>query len=292
MMLNSLLTRLAFPSVLLLSSLPLAAHAQLRPRPSAEKCAQWQQGLAAGGEAALHALAFGWLAACDVGAVALADAIRASTTEQGTAFLFELATEAAQIRDERVLDAALEVAAAQRASRPARAAAILVLVAQVGSGWDYPSGTGSALLTEPLPREGLCGPGLFSPTFATDNGLPPDHRRLIAVVLDQIAGQGGHPLLRNLARCSRPVLGLGIPPQIDVSKVTLRNVCGTTFRVHNNTPEFLIFSFSVVGAAERGDLAIEARKRSEFTTTQEGTVQLLYDDRVIQTASSGSPPCR
>jgi len=297
-MIRSLSTRFAFLNVLFLANLPLPASAQigLRPRPSVEECAGWEQELAAGiaisAEAAIQALASGWLAACDDGAAALGDAIRASAAEQDTAFLFALALEAAGIRDERVLNVALEVAAERSASRPARAAAILVLVAQAGGTWDFTAVTRSALLTEPLPRERICGSVLYGHTFTTDNGLPSDYRRRIAVVLDAIARQGGHPLLPNLARCSRPVVGRGIPPQVDVSRVTLRNVCETTFLVHNRTPEFLIFSYGMVGSTDHRDLPVDARKRREFITTQEGTVQLSYDGRVIQTASSTDRPCR
>ncbi|HEX7091537.1 MAG TPA: hypothetical protein VF192_15460 [Longimicrobiales bacterium] len=285
--------RLAIGTALLCIAAPAAALAQgLRPRPSEADCATWREDLAAGDSAALHAVTYGWLAACDdVGAIALADAIRAAGAERDTAYLFRLATQAAQIRDARVFDAAIGLAEERGASVPARAAAILILTAQLGSGWDYPGVSGAELLTQPLPGNDLCGPGTSSPGFATDNGLPADHRRRAAAVLDAIA-QHGHPLLRNLARCSRAAVGAGIPPQIDVSRVRLRNVCGTTFRVHNNTPEFLVFSYTVVGTDETRDLPIQAHDHAEFTTTNEGTVQLLYDGRVIAEESTGKKPCR
>jgi hypothetical protein len=285
--------RLGLFSLVLLAGLPLTTSAQgLRPPPSAEECARWEQELAAGGDAALNALTSGWLAACERGAILLSDAIRASRDQQSVRFLFGLASQAAQIRDGQVLDAALGLAADGRASRPARAAAMLVLVAMAGSGWDYPGVAGADLLTDPLPSSGLCGPAPSGRTFATERELPPDYRRRAAAVLDPIAAGGGAPLLKNLARCSRPVLGLGIPPQIDVSRVTLGNVCGTTFRVHNTTAEYLVFSFSVVGTEERGDLPIAAHKHREFTTTHDGTVQLSYDGRVIQSLGRGARPCK
>ncbi len=280
-------TRIVLLASLLLGAAPSAVHAQFRDDPSAAECRRWLQDLSAGGEAALDVLQFGWVAGCrEEAVVPLASAIRSSRAEGDPEFLYALVKEAAQIRDERILDAALEVATANGASEPARAAAIVVLATQFGGDLDYPGVEGAALLTEPLPDEGLCGPGLSPVPRTVENPLPPGSGRRVAAAFDQLALHGPR-LLRNLARCARTALGSDIPPQIDVSESSIENRCGTTYRVHNNTPLWLVYQFRVPATGESGDLPIGARLRREFTTRTEGTVELRYDGRLVDTAEPG-----
>jgi hypothetical protein len=278
---------------LLACAWPSASAAQgIRPRPTAAECGEWSRNLAAGGARAHGALTYGWLAACPSGAATLGAAIRAARAERDTSYLFGLAVQAAQVRDRAVLDAGLEVAGDDRASDRARAASLLVVVAQLGAGWSYPGVSGAELLTKPVPDRGICGPGVGGGSFATENPLPQGHERRVARVLDGIAAGGGTPLLRNLARCSRSALGNGVPIQIDVSRVRATYVCGNTFRVRNNTSEFLVFGYSVEGSGDRGDLNVDAHKHRDFQVEDQGTLRLLYDGRVIATVPNERKPCR
>lgn len=97
------------------------------------------------------------------------------------------------------------------------------------------------------------------------------------------------PLLRNLARCSRSSLGPGIPPQIDVSRSSIRNRCGTTYRVHDNTPKRLIYQVLVPETGESRDLPIEARSHRELTTRTGEAVELRHDGELVDTAEPGRP---
>ncbi len=192
---------------------------RLAAPPSAEECQRWATALNGG-------VLTGWLPYCPALAPsAFAAAVRAARAVTDTAYLSGLAARAGDVRDLRIFDAALEVAADGRASDRARILGLLITVSQLGSSQDivFHSIARSELFTQVLPAEGMCGFGpASSDGIAFDNGLPDDANRRAARVIDGIRfANGTSTLLRNFARCARSAVGRDIPPQVDVSQIRL-----------------------------------------------------------------------
>ena len=274
---------------------PGVALAQFRRElPSAAECAAWARGLAAGGREALEALDTGWLAGCpSSGPTALASALRGARAETDTAYLARLAGAAGNLEHPAVLSAALDLAADRGASIPARATALLILPGQVGAGPGVNGLPVGTLLTQELPAAGLCGPGLRTPHAAAPAAAarPADAPRRMAVIVDRIRTDPTEAeLLRNLARCVRPVVK-GVPPQVDVHGVRLSYVCGNWFRVSNPTPETLTFAYVAERIGERLGVSVPARGENSIATTAPSSVRLYYDGRLIQTAENRGTSC-
>jgi hypothetical protein len=280
-------------AVLLLGAAPVVAHAQrLGPPPGADQCDGWKDGLAAGGARARDALAGGWLAGCEDGPRVLAQALRSARLVSDVEHLYALAFAAAGVSDASLFAAALALADDAGATTEARAAAILVTVAQFGASIDFHHGRGSALLTDPAPASGICGPMIYTHGPAERTPLPPDAHRQAAKVLDALIHGADTPaLLRNLARCSRGVAGGDVPPQVDLGGVRLEYVCGTTFRIHNPTPIRLVFAYRVEGFSDELDIPVEGSRHEDFDVFETGTVRLLYDGRPLTTLPNGGRPC-
>jgi hypothetical protein len=237
---------------------------------------------------------YGWPGGCADAPAILAPALQSARLASSPEYLYALAAQAADVRDASVFSAALALADDAGATLPARAAALLVILAQFGNAWDFPGVVRSALLTDPLPSSGICGPALFGWEAATEGTpLPSDAGRQAARVFDRlIYGAGTPTLLRNLARCSRGALGADIPPQVDLGQVQLTYVCGNTFRIQNPTSIRLVFSFLVEGPAPEGyDVPVGGNSHADFDTDGPGTVRLLYDGTLVTTRANGGLAC-
>jgi hypothetical protein len=260
-------------AALLLSAAPAVAHAQrLGPPPTIAQCGEWKAGLAAGGARALYALDHGWPAGCADAPGILVPALRSARLVSDVDYLYALTVQAADVRDASIFAAALALAEDSGATTKARAAAVLVTIAQLGSSIDFHQLSRGALLTDPLPATGLCGPriaGSHGPIERTP--LPSDAERRAARVIDRLTYGAGTPaLLRNLARCSRTGFGADIPPQVDLGGVSLEYVCGTTFRIHNPTPVRLVFAYRVEGFSDQFDIPVEASRHEDFDVFRRG----------------------
>lgn len=270
---------------------------RLAAPPSAEECHRWATALNGG-------VLTGWLAYCpELAPSAFAAAVRAARLLTDTAYLSGLAARAGDVRDLRIFDAALEVAADGRASDRARIMSLLITVSQLGSSQDvaFHSIARSALFTQVLPAEGMCGFGPASRDgVAFDNGLPDDANRRAARVIDGIRfANGTSALLRNFARCARSAVGRDIPPQVDVSQIRLDYVCGTEFRIQNHTGVWLDMSYVVKDASgatvDAASVAPPAKGGwTHFETSSRvtlGTLYLNYDGVQIAAAQATGKPC-
>jgi len=112
----------------------------------------------------------------------------------------------------------------------------------------------------------------------------------VATLLDRIRNDPSEPLLlRKLANCLRPVVADSIPLQVDLSNLTLSNVCGTRFMVHNGTTNRLSFQLEVIGSTETFQLTAKAGEDLSVTADDTGSIRLIYDGQPIRQAANGSP---
>jgi hypothetical protein len=265
--------------------------------PTAENCARWAAMHSEGRAPALAVLRQNPLASCpDAGPAALAAAVQRASAETDTTYLAWLAGRAGLLTHPAVFAAALRLAGDRGATVESRAAGLLVLGGQNGAGGEI-NGTGwGALLVEPVPNAArgcfmslrpICG----GPAPASAP-LPGDAKRQAAVVVDRIRTDPAEPaLLRTLARCVRPAVARGVPPQVDVSGVRLRYLCGNWFRIHNPTVETLMFGFAAEKTGERSNISVFPGGERMFATAAPSTVRLYYDGRLIQTTAHGGTAC-
>lgn len=193
----------------LLIAPPIASRAQRGGRaPTPAECTRWTEGLAAGGQRALEAVTYGAVSLCGDSVVrVLASAIRNAQVERDTAYPSRLAQEAGNVRDPKILHAALDVLADGRRSDRARVMGLLIAVSQNGSFQDMAGMTRLDLFTRAIPSGGICGFNLGYESPGIDNDIPPEAKRRSARVIDAIIYGNGEPaLIRNLARCARTTI--------------------------------------------------------------------------------------
>jgi hypothetical protein len=206
-----------------------------------------------------------------------------------TILLRSLARTAGVVRHPAILSAALAVVADSRNAVPARAAGLLILAGQLGGSPRIAGLSTPNELTVALPATGLCGPALI-PTPGHEPAaapLPADAARQVAHVVDAFRVLTSQPtLLRNLARCIRPTIGGSVPPQIDISAVTLEYVRCNQFVITNPTVFSLPMSIEVDGTTERRGFSA-APGRTVINTELTGPVRLRYDGKVIGPLANG-----
>jgi hypothetical protein len=279
-----------FRCLLLLACSPLETPAQ--PVPSVGQCATWSRQLGRGGTDAMSSLRFGWFAGCSTtGPSDLATAIANSKAVSDTAYLWALVRQAGELAHPSVFDAAIANARNPDAAAPSISASLLILTAQLGFAPHVGGTVPFSELTEAAPATGLCGPeiALSGPPGPAVRALPPNHRRRVAALLDALHAQSASAQVRNLARCLRTAVG-EIPPQVDVSGVTLTYQGCNRFIVDNPTAYVLPMGVDVPRTGEHFGWSA-APGRSVFSTRSEGTVGLSYDGVVIRTAANGGGPC-
>ncbi|HSU13056.1 hypothetical protein [Longimicrobium sp.] len=286
----------AAAAILLLPAAGLRAQGWVDP-PTSEQCQAWTSDLAAGGQAAMDAVAYGNLAGCTAAAPgALSGAIRAARASRDTAYLGALAAVAGQVRDPGVFGAALEVTGDGRASDESRVMGLLVIGSSLGASQYLPGYTRPQLFTQALPATGVCGFAAGEGGPVLDNGIPADAERQAARVIDGIRyGGGGAALLQNLARCARSSVDPDIPPQVDVSGIRVDYVCGNDFRVQNHTGTELTLRVTTTaadGTTAAEDLVFPAIGGwTPFTTGATGTVQVSYDGQPVATVANAGRRC-
>jgi hypothetical protein len=265
--------------------------------PTAEQCAEWTAGLAAGGEAALNAVTYGYLPGCPAAApAALEQAVRAARASADSAYLGQLAAVAGNVKDPAVFAAALEVAADGRASSRARVMGLLVAVAHLGSSQDIDELTRAQLFSEALPATGVCGFEAAATDPAIDNPLASDAERRAARVIDGILYAKGEPaLVQNLARCARSSISIEIVPQVDVRMIKVDYVCGNRFRVQNHTGTSVTLAVSTTaanGTSVTEDHVIPAKGGwTQFDTPAAGSIQVAYDGTPVATVANTGRGC-
>lgn len=290
------MTRTLLLILALIGGPAVSLHAQgLGAPPTPAQCEAWTRSLAAGGQEALDALTYGSISDCpETGGPALSTAVRSARAVEDTTYLSRLAGQAARFRDPAVFDAALTLFADRNASPRARVMSLMVLAGQLGSSMDVQEMTPPEVFTRPVTVRVGCGFGVAAGSLTSvDHGLPANHERRAARVIDAIRHAHGEPaLVQNLARCSRTLISSEIPPQVDVSKIRLDYVCGNTFRIQNHTPEYLMLSYTVAGTGEAADVTARSGGGwTHFNTDTAGTVQLIYDGEVVATVANTGKSC-
>ena len=227
------------------------------------------------------------LASCpDAGPRALAAAVERASAETDTAYLTMLADRAGLFTHPKLFAAALRLAGDRAATAESRAAGLLVLARQSGR---------STLLVEPVTKpEGGCFLtfGRFGGPEPGSAPLPADANRRAAVVVDRIRTDPSEgELVRTIARCVRPAVARGVPPQIDVSGVRLRYFCGNWFKIYNPTSEQLTVTYDAEKTGERYNIDVGPGGERMFVTAAPSTVRLYYDARLIQTTAHGGTVC-
>ncbi len=262
-----------------------------QPVPTATQCTVWSHQLRSGGAGAVDALHFGWFAGCpSTGPTDLAYAITSSAVVTDTAYLWALVRQAGALAHPTVFGAAI-ANANTAASTQSRSASLLILVAQLGFAPHLTGYVPFSELSVDIPATGLCGPELsfYAPPGPAVRGLPSNYRRQVAALFDALHTSSAPDRVRNLARCLRIVIG-EIPPQVDISGVTLRYVRCNTFVIDNPTAFRLPMGVDVLQTGEHFGWSAEPG-HSEFSTGAVGTVSLTYDGIVIRTAAHGGLSC-
>lgn len=287
------ITRIACYSALTLIASVCRAQVTA-PLPSSSTCNTWAQQLSGTRQQVLQGLMDNWYGGCPTtGPSALATTITSLRSSTDTIVLRLLAIRAGRLTHPSILSAALDVAQDKaHASQAARAASLLILSGQMGGGLRIEGLRTPNELTVPISGDGVCGPGVAMEEGVNpaSTGLPSDAERRTATVLDRIYSDVSETsLLRTLAKCVRPVLGGAIPLQIDLTNLTLSNVCGTRFLVHNGTANRLSFQLVVSGTTETFEMTAKPGEDLRITTDNTGAVSLIYDGQTIRQAANGSP---
>jgi hypothetical protein len=262
--------------------------------PSTAQCAAWSRQLGDGGAGAIQVLRLAWFAGCpSTGPSDLANAIANSATVTDTAYLWPLIQQAGLLAHPSVFNAAIANARNPTSSVPSVSASLLILAEQLGySAHVHPYPLFSELSVDaPAKATRLCGPELggYAPPAPADQALPADHERQAAALFDALQTGSASARVRNLARCLRIVVS-EIPPQIDVSGVTLTYQNCTRFVIHNPTDFTLPMGVDVVQTGEHFGWPATPGE-NKISTLSVGTVTLTYDGVVIRTAANEGKPC-
>lgn len=250
----------------------------------------WTQQISSGGASARDALATGWIAGCPTAPQVLASAIRAASTSSDTVLLSGLVFQTSDARDEAIFRGLLEVAADRRATPAARTMAILAGAAQLGYGTDVPGRSLADLFTTtPAPTPPCLGHRYHAPVL--QNPLAGDPPRRYAAVLDGILAGSGSDHVRAVASCVRGMIG--VPTQVDISRLRVDYVCGNRFRVQNHTGTNLELDYVVEGGDPEGWIihAPAVGRWTEFDVDEAGTLHVSYDGRAIASIRNQGKRC-
>lgn len=240
----------------------------------------------------MRVLQYGWFAGCpSTGPTDLANAIAGSSAVTDTAYLWALIQKAGDLAHPTVFNAAIANASNPASDVRSVSASMLILIAHLGFAPHLSGYEPFSELTIEVPPTGLCGPELsfYAPPGPAVQALPSNYRRQVAALLDALFTGGASSRVRNLARCLRVAVG-DIPPQVDVSGVTLTYQRCNRFVIDNPTTFSLPMGIDVPQTGEHFGWPA-APGHSEFSTSSAGTVSLTYDGVVIRTAANGAVPC-
>jgi hypothetical protein len=273
-----------------------SSKAQGAVYPTSADCASWSQVLAGGGTAAAQVLSSGWFGGCpSSGPAALVQALNASHGSSDTQFLWALTQTAGHIVHPDIFAAARALASDAAATPSARAAGLLIVAAQLGTGLQIGGVTGPPLLAPSLALPSACGPSAALVAKDPPASLPlaAAAHRDAAAVIDPIRALVSAPSnLRALARCLRRAVDPSIPPQINVSgSVTVQYVCSNRFAIHNGTTLTLPVAIDVLATGEHVELTVAAGSDQRFSVGSPDPVRLSYDGQLVATASNGGTPC-
>jgi hypothetical protein len=275
---------------LVLSGLMLttsALAAQNAGRPSAEQCQAAATALAQG---ARHGTGWERLVDCgDIAGNALAEALRAASSETDVDYLARLYSAIARVRHPAIFRGTLEVMRDPAASVPARATAILMALSQHEPGWGVPPSLPfREVVTSPASTAEICQLVRFRRTlYRSSTPLPADYREQLVNATEQLGS--APPVVRGLARCAAriPRRELGI----DVSKLGLEYLCGNRFRATNRSGEWVSVSWDVPGTKDKGGLMIPPAGETIFVTERRGDTRLSYRGKLVKTEPNAGKPC-
>lgn len=273
---------------LVLSGLVLitsALGAQHPGPPSVQECEAAANALTQG---ARNMSQWGRLLDCgDVAGNALAQAVRAASSETDVDYLGRLYSAVVRVRHPAVFQSALDVMRDPAASIPARATAILMAVSQHEPSRGLPPSrsfreavTSSAGEPCQLVRFGRN-------MYRSSTPLPADYLRQLVNAAEQLTS--APPAVRALAGCASRVLRRDLG--VDVSKLGLVYLCGNRFRATNHSAEWVSVSWDLPGKQDRGDLMIPPSGETTFATDRRGTTRLIYRGKPVKTEPNGGKPC-
>jgi hypothetical protein len=209
------------------------------------------------------------------------------------------------LRDRAVFGALHSVARDPGAAAAARVYSILALIYQEAgaTGLDYQAVTS-------VGEDEICSVGkLDDGEQAVVSGapLPADHSDQSRALAKALAADASAPSsVRSAGRCLLAATGPGVGDDVAVldtgpvnpDAIQLDYVCGSTFRVRNANPRDVLVDFEVEGTAIRAKLGLPGNPHrgagySEitFAVPQAGTVRLLLNGAVVETATSKKTPC-
>jgi hypothetical protein len=197
-----------------------------------------------------------------------------------------------RLRDNRILQPALQLAVDRTASAAARSTAMMVAVAQVRSG-TFPAGVGTfeEFLSRGVP--GTCAwSAITDSEYWVDNPLPSGSVEQVLHAARQMAAEPGQPALQRLGRCAQLLLrSLLTPGRGAAAMVRVAGVCDRRFTVTNPTDVELDLVWRVVGTDEGGEITVHAGGHRLLAADGRGALMLSWEGETIATAENRDHPC-
>jgi hypothetical protein len=226
------------------------------------------------------------------GARAVAAALRRVRTEQD-AWLLGAVAATSGMRDASIFGAAIALAGNSAATLESRFAAIQILAQQeLGAGAGLMPSSYARGLSAFADTTVLCTVFTGDTTVASGDPLPVDHVAQTKAATGALARNPAvTAALRRAAKCLRNHFSPPLLPPIDASQIRGSYVCGTRFKVVNNTPLTLELGYEIGGVETRKTFMAAAGKETTFSTESYGTVTLYYGDRLLQSLGNYNAKC-
>lgn len=233
------------------------------------------------------------IASCGVtGARAIAAALPRMSTEQDPSLLSSVSATSG-MRDASIFGAAISLAGNSGATPDSRFAAILILAQQeLGVGAALMPSSDSSGLAAFADTSVFCAVAAGDTTFTSGDPLPGNHLDQTKATVGALAQNSAvTPALRRAAKCLRNQFSPPILPSIDPSLIHGSYICGTRFKVTNNSPLTVELGFEIPSVEPRATFMAAAGHETTFSTEYYGTVRLYYGDQLLQSLSNANTKC-
>ncbi|MFL5612492.1 MAG: hypothetical protein ACJ796_02390 [Gemmatimonadaceae bacterium] len=226
------------------------------------------------------------------GARAIAAALPRISSEQDS-WVLSGVSGTAGIRDASIFRAAIALVGNSVATVESRFAAIKILAQQeFGSGAGLTVSSQGSGLTAFADTTIFCTVSSGDTTFASGDPLPGDHVAQTKAAVGALAQTSTvTPALRRAAKCLRNQFSPPLLPPIDVSQIHASYVCGTRFKVTNNTASTLELGYEIPSVEARATFMAAPGKDTMFATEYYGTVRLYYGDQLLQSIANTNTKC-
>jgi hypothetical protein len=239
----------------------------------------------------------GWkwerIATCGAfGAQSLASALAGARLVTDSAFLTDLYRSASGVRDAGLLQTTMQVAEDNTAGTPARVTALLIALSQYQR-FLRPFGlTFTQLVNTPLDASCMIKAPTGQINYDSDLGVTLADRQAASNRAAALAvSPSANAVVRAFARCVSRYVSFDAPPPVDPQLIAVEYVCGTKFRVRNNSTRLVDVAYQMFHGVERGELSVPARGEAFIITHCVCGFDFLYQGQVIRQVFIGTTVC-